>query len=81
MATHKTGTRDEWLAARLALLEADKDYSRRGDELAQRRQELPSVAIEQPCTTGLIAPHRHDEYAELKAGQSDDLATGSRSLG
>jgi hypothetical protein len=56
MATHKTETRDEWLAARLALLEADKDYSRRGDELAQRRQELPSVAIEQPCTTGLIAP-------------------------
>ena len=43
---HKTGTRKEWLAARLELLEAEKELTRRGDELARRRQELPWVRIE-----------------------------------
>src|SRR5918996_2460110 len=46
MTTHKTGTRGEWLAARLELLEAEKELTRRGDELARRRQELPWVRIE-----------------------------------
>src|SRR5262245_53024519 len=44
--THKTGTREEWLAARLALLEAEKELTRRSDELARRRQELPWVRID-----------------------------------
>src|SRR6202162_1976461 len=39
--THRTGTREEWLAERLALLEAEKELTRRSDELAKRRQELP----------------------------------------
>jgi predicted dithiol-disulfide oxidoreductase (DUF899 family) len=43
---HRTGTREEWLAARLELLEAEKEVTRRSDELAQRRQELPWVPIE-----------------------------------
>ncbi len=43
---HPTGTRDEWLAARLELLEAEKELTRRGDELAQRRQALPWVRID-----------------------------------
>jgi predicted dithiol-disulfide oxidoreductase (DUF899 family) len=34
MTAHKTGTREEWLAARLELLEAEKALTRRGDELA-----------------------------------------------
>jgi len=46
MTTHTTGTRDEWLAARLALLEEEKQHTRRGDELARRRQELPWVRVE-----------------------------------
>src|SRR5216110_3796113 len=46
MTNHKTGTREEWLAARLELLSAEKELTRRGDELAQRRQELPWVQIE-----------------------------------
>jgi predicted dithiol-disulfide oxidoreductase (DUF899 family) len=46
MAKHITGTRKEWLAARLELLEAEKDLTRRGDELARRRQELPWVRID-----------------------------------
>ena len=36
MTDHKIGTREEWLAARLELLEAEKALTRRGDELAQR---------------------------------------------
>jgi len=47
MTDHKTGTRDEWLAARLELLEAEKELTRRSDELARRRQELPWVRIGQ----------------------------------
>ena len=48
MATHRTGTRDEWRAARLALLEAEKAHTRRGDELAKQRQALPWVRIDKP---------------------------------
>jgi predicted dithiol-disulfide oxidoreductase (DUF899 family) len=43
---HVTGTREEWLAARLELLEAEKDLTRRSDALAQRRQQLPWVRID-----------------------------------
>jgi predicted dithiol-disulfide oxidoreductase (DUF899 family) len=46
ITAHKTGTREEWLTARLELLKAEKEYSRRSDELARRRQELPWVVIE-----------------------------------
>ena len=46
MAKHTTGTRKEWLAARLQLLEAEKELTRRSDELAQRRQDLPWVRID-----------------------------------
>jgi predicted dithiol-disulfide oxidoreductase (DUF899 family) len=46
MTDHKTGTREEWLAARLELLEAEKALTRRSDELAQQRQELPWVRID-----------------------------------
>jgi len=41
-----TGTRKEWLAARLELLEAEKELTRRSDELARRRQELPWVRVD-----------------------------------
>jgi predicted dithiol-disulfide oxidoreductase (DUF899 family) len=46
MTTHMTGTRQEWLAARLELLEAEKELTRRSDELARRRQELPWVRVD-----------------------------------
>lgn len=46
MTDHKSGTREEWLAARLELLEAEKDLTRRSDELARQRQELPWVRID-----------------------------------
>jgi Bacterial protein of unknown function (DUF899) len=46
MTKHMTGTRKEWLAARLKLLEAEKELTRRSDELARRQQELPWVRID-----------------------------------
>ena len=46
MTRHMTGTREDWLAARLKLLEAEKELTRRSDELAGRRQELPWVQID-----------------------------------
>jgi predicted dithiol-disulfide oxidoreductase (DUF899 family) len=46
MTNHKTGTRQEWLDARLKLLEAEKDLTRRSDAVARQRQELPWVRID-----------------------------------
>jgi predicted dithiol-disulfide oxidoreductase (DUF899 family) len=46
MTEPRIGTRQEWLAARRALLDAEKQHMRQGDELAGRRQELPWVPIE-----------------------------------
>src|SRR5882757_1527742 len=46
MATHTTGTRKDWLAARIELLEAEKELTRRSDELVQRRQDLPWVRVD-----------------------------------
>ncbi|HWM24279.1 MAG TPA: DUF899 domain-containing protein [Chthoniobacterales bacterium] len=46
MTKHMTGTREEWLAARLKLLQAEKELTRRSDEVARQRQELPWVRIE-----------------------------------
>ena len=46
MTTHTTGTRDEWLAARLDLLETEKELTRRSDEVAQQRQALPWVRVD-----------------------------------
>jgi predicted dithiol-disulfide oxidoreductase (DUF899 family) len=47
MPTHTTGTREDWLAARLELLEAEKELTRRSDELARRRQGLPWVRVDE----------------------------------
>src|SRR5262249_19853351 len=46
MTRHATGTREEWLAARMTLLAAEKELTRRGDELTRRRQQLPWVRLE-----------------------------------
>ncbi|WP_266181333.1 DUF899 domain-containing protein [Dyella humicola] len=46
MTMHKTGTREEWLAARLELLDAEKALTRHSDALARQRQELPWVKVD-----------------------------------
>ncbi len=46
MTKHITGTREEWLAARRGLLQAEKELTRRLDEVAQQRQQLPWVRVD-----------------------------------
>jgi len=48
MTKHVTGTRQQWLTARIELLKAEKELTRRSDELAQQRQALPWVRIDKP---------------------------------
>ena len=43
---HTTGTRKEWLAARMELLNAEKELTRQSDEVALKRQSLPWVRVE-----------------------------------
>jgi predicted dithiol-disulfide oxidoreductase (DUF899 family) len=46
MAEHRIGTREEYDAARAELLKEEKELTRRGDELARKRRELPWVPVE-----------------------------------
>ena len=46
MTVHRVGTREEWLAARKELLEGEKELTRRSDEVAQQRQQLPWVLVD-----------------------------------
>jgi predicted dithiol-disulfide oxidoreductase (DUF899 family) len=71
MTDHKTGTREEWLAARLELLEAEKELTRRSDELARRRQQLPWVPIDKPY--GFETDQGMMSLAELFGGRSQLL--------
>ena len=71
MADHKTGTRAEWLAARLELLEAEKALTRRSDELARRRQELPWVRIDKEYS--FETDEGTASLADLFAGRSQLL--------
>jgi predicted dithiol-disulfide oxidoreductase (DUF899 family) len=57
MTKHLTGTREEWLAARLELLDAEKELTRRSDELVRRRQELPWVRIDNQIKIGKQKQH------------------------
>ncbi len=43
---HTTGTREQWLVARLKLLKAEKDLTIRSDKVARQRQGLPWVQVE-----------------------------------
>ena len=71
MTAHKTGTRAEWLAARLELLEDEKALTRRSDELARRRQELPWVRIDKEYS--FQTDEGPASLADLFAGRSQLL--------
>ena len=44
---HRIATQDEWQAERDDLLKAEKELTRRGDELARQRRALPWVPVEE----------------------------------
>ena len=50
MTEHRIGTQDEWQTARDALLNEEKALTRRSDELARKRRELPWVPVEKNYT-------------------------------
>src|SRR5690242_12739755 len=47
MTEHRIGTQEEWQTERDELLKAEKELTRRSDELAKKRRELPWVRVEQ----------------------------------
>lgn len=69
--TPKIATREEWLEARKALLEKEKEHTRRGDELAQERQALPWVRIDKEYT--FQTDEGEKSLAELFDGRSQLL--------
>ena len=71
MTSHITGTSDEHLAARLELLEAEKQHTRRGDELARIRRALPWVRVEKEYE--FDTDEGQKTLAELFAGRSQLL--------
>ena len=71
MSRHNVGTREQWLAARLELLEREKELTRAADELARRRRELPWVRVEKDYTFETEAGTR--TLSELFAGRSQLL--------
>jgi predicted dithiol-disulfide oxidoreductase (DUF899 family) len=71
MTTHKIAPREQWLAALGALLEREKEHTRIGDELAQRRRELPWVPVEKQYT--LQTADGPKTLAELFDGRSQLL--------
>ena len=70
MSSHTVGTREEWRAARLALLEGEKAQTRRSDELAAQRRALPWVSVEDTTFEGEDGPVR---LSELFGGRSQLL--------
>ena len=70
MTRHKTGTREEWLAARTELLQAEKEFTRHSDELAGRRQQLPWVPINKA----------YDSIPTREAHRSQTCSKGARSF-
>ena len=71
MTEHEVGTREEWMAARVKLLEAEKDLTRRSDELARQRRELPWVRIDKEYDFGTDEGTK--TLAELFEGRSQLL--------
>jgi len=71
MTAHATGTREEWRSARIKLLDLEKKHTRRADELARMRRELPWVRIDKPYAFETDAATK--TLAELFDGRSQLL--------
>src|SRR5690348_15714507 len=71
MPEHQVGTQQEHDAARVELLAEEKELTRRSDELARKRRELPWVAVEKDYRFETGAGTR--SLAELFDGRSQLL--------
>ena len=61
MTEHRIGTQEEWQAERNELLKEEKQLTRRGDELARKRRELPWV----PVAVYIISKMANDAFKAL----------------
>ena len=68
MAQHPVVAHDEWVAARKALLEREKAFTRERDELSRLRRELPWERVEKPYV--FDGPDGEESLADLFAGRS-----------
>ena len=68
LENHKVVSQAEWVAARRELLKKEKEYTRRGDELARERRELPWVKVEKEYV--LDGPKGKEKLADLFEGRS-----------
>ena len=75
MTDRRIETREEWQAEREELLRLEKEHTRRGDELARMRRELPWVPIEKEYRFDTGDGAR--TLAELFEGRSQLLALGA----
>src|SRR3954469_18651669 len=71
MTEHNVGTQEEWRAARDELLAEEKELTRRGDQLAEKRRELPWVQVEKDYSFETAAGTK--SLAELFDGRSQLL--------
>ncbi len=71
MPEHRVGTQEEWQAEREALLAKEKELTRLSDELAERRRQLPWVAVEKEYSFETAEGTR--SLAELFDGRSQLL--------
>jgi predicted dithiol-disulfide oxidoreductase (DUF899 family) len=71
MTEHRIGTQEEWQAERDALLAEEKELTRRSDELARKRRELPWVPVEKDYR--FETEHGTRSLAELFDGRSQLL--------
>ncbi len=71
MPEHTVGTQQEFDAARKELLAEEKELTRRSDELAHKRRELPWVAVEKDYSFETTAGTK--SLAELFDGRSQLL--------
>ncbi len=65
---HNVVSRDEWLKARVAHLAAEKEFTRKRDELSRQRRELPWVRMEKNYV--FEGPNGPETLAELFGGRS-----------
>jgi predicted dithiol-disulfide oxidoreductase (DUF899 family) len=72
MAEHKTGTREEWQAARAELAKLEAEQAQRGEKIKTKRRELPWVPVEKEYE--LDTPEGKKTLAELFDGRSQLLA-------
>jgi predicted dithiol-disulfide oxidoreductase (DUF899 family) len=71
MTEHRIGTQEEWKVERDALLEEEKELTRRGDELARKRRDLPWVPVDKDYS--FETEHGTRALAELFDGRSQLL--------